>query len=648
MTEHEENPRIRPVGDLLKEKFFIPRYQRGYRWGKQEITELLSDILQYSKRTENRNEAVSAFYCLQPIVVKKKEWKVGGEEPVLGWELIDGQQRLTTIWIILKVLKNLREAMNDNRGVYTIDFETRDNCRSFFESNEFESNVDESNVDFYHISKAYQFIKEWFGVHLHQVEVLNTLLKSDYNVSVIWYEALPEGKADGRENGTEDDNTSIDLFTRLNDGKIPLTDAELIKALLLQLDLYPEKEHRFIKQRLFEIASEWDQVEATLQDPKMWLFVNGISYKPSSKIELLFKLLAEKWNCGPAQKLIQYDVKDEKPKHFEYLVFDRYLNSKRENGKTNSKEEHEQLGPVNEIWKEVKDIYSILCEWYDDHTYFHYVGLLIAFDDKNRDVLIDEALESKINKSAFVEGLKTKIAEAILIRSKHNESKELKGLDEIIYGKDDESIRRILLLFNVETLIQQKKENARFPFHLLKKDHITSIEHIHPQHPKSIDVDEERSHVWLRSHKSALELLKQANHEAANEIDEIINRMNQLLQNHDKELFKSVFSDTIDLYTYIAGVKESEQHTLYNLALVDKDTNSKLNNSFFDIKREILKENNSGKYIPVCTQRAFSKYYSKSPHEMIFWNTDDREAYFSAIANCYNSFINLLKPANGN
>ena len=39
-----ENPRIRPISDLLKENFYVPRYQRGYRWGKQEVTELLDDM----------------------------------------------------------------------------------------------------------------------------------------------------------------------------------------------------------------------------------------------------------------------------------------------------------------------------------------------------------------------------------------------------------------------------------------------------------------------------------------------------------------------------------------------------------------------------------------------------------------------------
>ena len=116
----------------------------------------------------------------------------------------------------------------------------------------------------------------------------------------------------------------------------------------------------------------------------------------------------------------------------------------------------------------------------------------------------------------------------------------------------------------------------------------------------------------------------------------------------EKESFKNIFSEIIELYTELSEFKESELHTLYNLALVDKDTNSQLNNSFFDIKGVLLKENKLGRYIPVCTQRAFSKFYSNRPNDMIFWNDDDRKAYFNAIEKVYLYFTNLTINTNGN
>src|SRR5690625_3381506 len=99
---------IKPVYKLLEENFYIPRYQRGYRWGKQEITELLNDLKEYCELISDRENKVSKFYCLQPVVVKEKEW-LKDNETIKGWEVIDGQQRLTTLFLILNYLEPLRK-----------------------------------------------------------------------------------------------------------------------------------------------------------------------------------------------------------------------------------------------------------------------------------------------------------------------------------------------------------------------------------------------------------------------------------------------------------------------------------------------------------------------------------------------------------
>lgn len=641
--ENIENPRIRPVGDLLHENFFVPRYQRGYRWGKQEITELLDDILQYYKATQNRENKVSKFYCLQPVVVRKKEWLNNSKEKTKGWELIDGQQRLTTMLLILNYLEDVRKLLSNQLHIYSIDFETRENCKPFFQNKAYKKSVDETNVDFYHISKAYEYIDNWFEKNNHKVEILNTLLKSDYNVSIIWYEAVDINQ--------DNDDSSIELFTRLNDGKIPLTDAELIKALLLQADLYPTSEDRFVKQRLFEIATEWDDIEAKLQDEKFWLFLNDTSYQPSSKIEFIFKLLADKWNVvedkeGDDKRLIEYETLEGKPKHYEFLVFDKYLANKRAEFLKRSEEGKNVLESVNEIWNEIKEMFSMFYEWYNNHNLFHYIGFLLA-TEKNKEELIRELIDLKLTKTDFEDNIKNRIANSVKINKKDKETGIIKQLNQISYGEDNQEIIKVLLLFNVDTLVKHKKENAKFPFHLYKKEKITSIEHIHPQNPPSIDADEDRARIWLSQHKISLLSMKEIAGSNQDEICTILQQIDDLLKNYDKEKFKILFSKILELYIEISDFKESELHTLYNLALVDKDINSQLNNSFFDVKREILKENKLGRYVPICTHRAFSKYYSKSSKEMIFWNNEDRQAYFKEIESVYLSFINLIGTTNG-
>jgi len=82
---------LKPVNDLLGEKFFIPAYQRGYRWTPRQVTDLLEDILTFQSESDGSKK--ETFYCLQPVVVMQRQ---EGD-----WELIDGQQRLTTLFLVL-------------------------------------------------------------------------------------------------------------------------------------------------------------------------------------------------------------------------------------------------------------------------------------------------------------------------------------------------------------------------------------------------------------------------------------------------------------------------------------------------------------------------------------------------------------------
>lgn len=74
----------------IRGSFYIPSYQRGYRWSETEVVRLLDDIYQNGKKN----------YCLQPVVVRKK-----GDH----YELIDGQQRLTTLYLVI-VMDSLHKA----------------------------------------------------------------------------------------------------------------------------------------------------------------------------------------------------------------------------------------------------------------------------------------------------------------------------------------------------------------------------------------------------------------------------------------------------------------------------------------------------------------------------------------------------------
>ena len=182
------------VGDIIG-TFYVPSYQRGYRWGVEEVTRLLDDVLQNGKKN----------YCLQPIVVRKR-----GE----SYELIDGQQRLTTLYLIYYYMKQVNPIFC-NDPAFNIIFETRDKSAEFLKHVDF-SRRDE-NIDFWFIANAYETIKAWFEADM-QIRVMHILEYFREDVKVIWYEV-------------GEDEDAISLFTRLNIGRIPLTSAELVKAI---------------------------------------------------------------------------------------------------------------------------------------------------------------------------------------------------------------------------------------------------------------------------------------------------------------------------------------------------------------------------------------------------------------------------------
>jgi uncharacterized protein with ParB-like and HNH nuclease domain len=83
-------------------QFVIPIYQRTYSWTERECRQLWDDVL----RT-GRNDAISAHFVGSIVYVEKGLYQVTSQSPLL---VIDGQQRLTTVTLLIEALaRSLRE-----------------------------------------------------------------------------------------------------------------------------------------------------------------------------------------------------------------------------------------------------------------------------------------------------------------------------------------------------------------------------------------------------------------------------------------------------------------------------------------------------------------------------------------------------------
>ena len=77
---------------LLDNKYVIPIYQRNFAWSEEQIGQLIIDISDYATENKDKN------YYIGTLIVNRRDNN--------SLEIIDGQQRLTTLSILLSLIKN--------------------------------------------------------------------------------------------------------------------------------------------------------------------------------------------------------------------------------------------------------------------------------------------------------------------------------------------------------------------------------------------------------------------------------------------------------------------------------------------------------------------------------------------------------------
>lgn len=584
-------------------EFVVEKYQRGYRWGIREVEDLLEDIYQF-KREEQ------AFYCLQPIVVKKTKPNT--------FELIDGQQRLTTTFLILKSLGST---------LFSLTYNTRPKSATFIEKitdlqvlelkgsgmerrkslNEAWSHYiarqrKNNNIDNYHFFSSYQIIQNWL-INLDKEE--KNLFKTnlcDYT-KVIWYEIIST-------------QTPEEIFINFNQGKIHLEQAELIKALFI----LHFKEVKNIEMQTLEInkfADEWNIIENKLQDDKFWFFVsNDISdNRRSNRIDLLFDIICERPK-GEENKLFSYH---------------KYLT------KFNNKD----LSHAD--WQRVKNLYYLLVEWYERREIYHLLGLLVYLDIKNISQVYEEYNKSE-DKTKFESQLKLWISEVV----QPEDPKSKYNLSRLSYESNSKKFTlKTLVVFNV-AIAQISDFNYRFPFDKLKTQN-WSLEHIHAQNSESFTIVKE-VREWLEDISLLLDEMEES--EKSDIQIETSSLEGEVQNNKDDDPISNTTKSNLKTLNNLLDDK-LKRHSINNLCLLDGSTNSTVSNRNFRCKRKKLLEIDAkGEYevngkkfktfIPTGTKNVFLKYYSKDSENIQFtyWGNSDRNNYELALEKTIKDYIN--------
>ena len=591
---------LKPINDLLTEQFFIPAYQRGFRWKRRQVKELLEDVLEFC---DKEHVSKDEFYCLQPIVVKDKDGQ---------WELVDGQQRLTVIFLILKYF-NSRLNEKYQKSIFSIEYQTREDSKKYLES--LDASKKEKNIDFFHIYESFQEIEDWFQAHQNRINDIESVFLN--KVKVIWYEIKEE-------------IDPIAVFSRLNIGKIPLTNSELVKALFLRSKNFQSE----ITLQQIKIAQEWDGIEKSLQSDSFWYFISNKD-NFSNRIEFILELIAD-------ESIIDASFKNDP--YYTFLVFNKKFANK---------------DISNHEWTNIKKYFMTVEEWYNDRYLYHLIGYLVNEGKTIAEIKKDaDNCESKIE---FRNALKAKIFKSLF--GDDQQSLDELGGDKLRdslkdhlanwdYDGNKPKIRSSLLLFNIATLIANTSSNMRFQFDSFKKEswdieHVRSIKSVMPVSPRDQKSWLEDVLIYFTGEKKK--------HQQQESIEKISKKKEQTFCNRcinlisgktfDSKAFEELYDELLVHFnsnneTDINSDSSETDNSIGNLTLLDATTNRSYKNAVFPIKRKLILElDKKGTFVPLCTKNLFLKYYSKKIDNMMVWSKEDSEDILKSIIDTFVDFF---------
>ena len=236
------------LGSGRAKPFVIPEYQRPYAWTDEQVETLFEDLWEFTATSGGTEREGS--YFLGSVVAYENE---DGEQ-----EIIDGQQRITSLFLLLRAIytklvvtpaaERTAEAHNfigkiepaiwhTNKLTGTVDYknilltsrvvnnEGNEILRSILETGK----ADENAKDNY--SKNYRHFQELFDKHSTE----NPLMVYQFIYALLNQAILLPITAD-----TQD--TALTIFSTLNDRGLPLSDADIFKAKIYnQLDVEDKK-----------------------------------------------------------------------------------------------------------------------------------------------------------------------------------------------------------------------------------------------------------------------------------------------------------------------------------------------------------------------------------------------------------------------
>ena len=228
--------------------FNIPKYQRAYAWEKEQLDAFVEDL-------ENQDTNKDHFFGT--ILLQKQEPE--GEFNII--DIVDGQQRITTIIIFMKLLLAQQEECNNVKllkRIYIQDFDiyklrVLDIDNDFFESCILEDNGsgdnDAETPSQFRLLKAKELLNDWIEAHPDKVE---DFIEKIGGMKVLTY-------------SVEDDSAAALMFETTNNRGKSLTSLEKVKSFLMHKTYLtsenPENRLENLQNRFSKIYRDYEEIE---------------------------------------------------------------------------------------------------------------------------------------------------------------------------------------------------------------------------------------------------------------------------------------------------------------------------------------------------------------------------------------------------
>ena len=470
----------------------------------------------------------------------------------------------------------------------------------------------------------------------------------DTFMKIIWYEITDC-----------DVSTEVAVFSKINMGKIALTNAELIKALLLKKD---GNDSDVLIPTQTNIAVKWDEIESQLSEDGFWSFLVNEADETAyaTRIDFIFRVMARELNDNTLLKANKafpneesYTVSESVNRDkFSFYVFSNYVRLLQKHPDENADEDQNY---IDKIWDGVCEYYRMFKDWYKNIHWYHMIGFLVETSSKQ---YIDQILElSRLyregtnengegHKEYFERRMRERISKTVFGGDIPTRAEYRDFIDDLNYEHDADDIRKTLLLYNIAYL-ESCQENGRFPFEKYKNhaqmwdiEHINAVSDTRPDDDRR-DSDDNNRLQWLKKATGIPEIEKivTADGQPVLPLIHTITDNKYYLAKYQENTrdFIQVYEAVIN---YFGGTGEAD-HSIGNLTLLDSSTNRSYKNDVFPLKRKtILERTLSDVFIPLCTRKVFMKGFAESG-DLLRWRDVDKKAYTEEIINCICNYLKL-------